>query len=124
MLKYPYFSIMRPNLAESFAVGWMACNPDAENLPFATMFGSSRFDSPDKLSCHDLGELYELHPPFNAGILPGWLKGQHTCGSASDWSDGWAPGTPGLPFGPDGVPVCCGQAPAAFDFGFDLGFDS
>lgn len=124
MIKYPYRATMRPNLSESFEVNWMIANDDAQNLPFATMFGSSRFDSPDKLDCHQLGEIYELHPPFNSIKVPFWLTGGHTCGSAATWANGWPVGGEPLPIGPDGVPLCCGAAPAAFDFGFSQGFDS
>lgn len=124
MVKYPYRATMRPNLSETFDVDWIIANDDAKELPYPTMFGSSRFDSPDKLDCHKLGEIYVPHPPFSTATIPAWLKGSHVCGDESLWVNGWPAGSDPLPIGPDGVPLCCGEAPAAFDLGFDLGFDS
>lgn len=124
MIKYPYRSTMRSNNSETFDVLWSAANETAENLPFATAFGSSRFDSPDRLPIDRLGEIYTVHPPFNPIPNAAWLKGDHVCGSADFWLNGWPPGTPTLPVDENGVARCCGDEPAAFDFGFDLGFDS
>ncbi len=124
MIKYPYSSTMRYNGTNTFDVNWMIANDDAATLPYVTAFGSSRFDVPDQLDIDRLGEIYVRHPPFFSGKVPAWMVGGHICGSAAFWQNGWPVGTPGLPLGPDGVPACCGQAPAAFDFGYDLGFDS
>lgn len=124
MIKYPYSAWMRPNFTDSFLVNWMIANDDALNLPFPTLFGSSRFDSPDKLPIDRLGEVYELHPPFYSGKVQPWINGSHICGTQGQWQNGWPPGTPGLPVDEDGVPLCCGTKPAAFTTGFDLGFDS
>lgn len=124
MVKYPYSAKMRYHGTSTFDVDWMIANDDAKNLPYATAFGSSRFDCPDQLDIDRLGEIYVRHPTFYTGKVPAWMTGAHICGDESLWRDGWPVGTPGLPFGPDGVPECCGKAPAAFDFGYDLGFDS
>jgi len=124
MVKFPYRATMRPNLTETFDVNWMIANDDAKNLPYATMFGSSRFDCPDKLDCHKTGEIYVLQEPYSSRKVPAWLKGEHVCGTEEQWLNGWAPDSGTLPVAEDGIPLCCGEAPAAFSLGFDLGFDS
>lgn len=111
--------------AGSFPVQWLICNDDAQNLPFPTAFGSSRSD-PTKLQIPKTGEIWEPAPARSVGYLDGWLKGKKICGTPDQWANGFSALTPFIPVGPGGVPLCCqgGVDGAAFDFGFDWGFDS
>jgi hypothetical protein len=109
----------------SFDAQWFACNEGAQNLDLPTAFGSSRFD-PYQLLVPAVGEVWEYRTRPVVGHLAGWLKGKHHCGTDQQWAEGWPVGTPGIPTGPDGVPDCCTAPgdPAAYDYGFDYGFDS
>lgn len=114
---------MRPNASETFGVKWFFAADDAEVFDFPTAFGSSRFNV-DAVDYDGLGEIWERNPPLSNYVRPAWLKGTHICGTAGQWQNGYPVGSPLPIVGPDGLPVCCGIAPAAYDFGFDLGFDS
>lgn len=126
MIKFPYQSTMIYDPAGgTFDCQWLECNPDAKELPFPTAFGSSRYD-PMKLATPKVGEIWVKAPPKSFGFLNGWLNGNHVCGPPEWWANGFPLGTPPIPVGPGGVPLCCddGGDGAAFDFGFDWGFDS
>lgn len=123
MARFQYQATFRTGEGGSFDGYWFFAADDAKTLPFPVAFGSSRF-SPYTVDTGGIGEIWNNNPPLSPGTLPAWLKGEHFCGSQEQWQNGYPLGTPGPVIGPDGQPVCCGALAAAYDFGFDLGFDS
>jgi hypothetical protein len=123
MVKYPFYSTWQVNDTESVDGAWYFAADDANQFDFPTSFGSSRYNI-DHLPLDGIGEKWVAHPPPNYGTLPAWLKGDHICGTKEQWQNGYPPGTPTSPIGPDGVTVCCGEPGAAFTRGYDEGFDS
>lgn len=106
-----------------FLVDWQFCvNDDVPGLPFDIAFGTSHFE-PEPFDLGGIGEVRKVFYPGAETRLPGFLTGQHFCGSQDQWQNGWPNGTPGSPI-IDGVPVCCGFDEAPFDFGFEYGFES
>ncbi len=123
MIKYPYSATMRVNETETIDVDWLLAADDAQQFDFPTAFGSSRYNI-DHLPLEGLGEIWVPHAPISYATRPGWLKGDHICGTVDQWQNGYPVGSPAPPIGPDGVPACCGSPAAAYDYGFDLGYDS
>lgn len=105
-----------------FEVDWQPCNPGAKDLEFDVAFGSSHFD-PDPFDFGGVGEVRRTFDPTAQTRLPGWVKGDHFCGTEEQWQQGWPVGTP-LPPLVDGTPACCAHGlTGAYDSGYDFGYD-
>lgn len=126
MARRCYRSTMRYEPGGSaFDVQWFPCNPGAADLAIPTAFCSSRLDI-YHLLIPQVGEIWEKFTRPVSGHLAGWLMGAHHCGTDQQWAEGFPAGTPSIPVGPGGVPVCCDDEPLGppFDLGFDFGFES
>jgi hypothetical protein len=123
LARFQYRATMRSGGGGTFNAQWLFANDSALVLPFPVAFGSSRF-SPYEADTPGLGEIWNKNPQLSNVTLAAWLDGSHFCGSQDQWQNGYPVGTPGPVIGPDGVPVCCGVLGAAYDYGFDEGFDS
>ncbi len=98
-------------------------NPGFKAIGFETAFGSNHND-PEHTDGGQVGEVRQVFYPKAGSFLPGFLTGEHICGTEQQWQNGWPDGTPGSPI-VAGVPECCtADMGAAFTTGFDYGFDS
>jgi hypothetical protein len=123
MVRFAYKGTMYVNDTDSFDALWYPAADDAQQFTFPTAFGSSRY-SIDNLPDAGIGEVWQKNPPLYRTPVASWAKGDHICGTIDQWQNGYPTGTPIPPLGPDGLPACCGVRAAAYDLGFDLGFDS
>jgi hypothetical protein len=127
MSRFQYRGVMRPlagDATQDFEVDWQFVNADdVPGFDYPIAFGSSRFD-PDPLDLGNVGEIRQTFYPAAKTRLPGWLRGEHFCGTQEQWQEGYPLGTP-FPPSLDGVPVCCQRLDTApFDYGFEFGFES
>lgn len=126
MIRFPYRSTMRARVGDptgDFVVDWSFAREDATVCAFPVSFGSSRHD-PEQFDLGGIGEVREHRPGRALTTVPGFLHGQHVCGTLEQWAEGWAAGTP-APSWSGGVPVCCLDGlEAAFTSGYDFGYES
>jgi hypothetical protein len=95
----------RPDIAVPGS--WHFAPEGAKFLPFATSFGSSRWDDYRIRDDFPLGELRRTGRYSKGKSDPRFL-GDHFCGSASAWLNGIPYASrPGLVLGPEGIPICC-----------------
>lgn len=88
-----------------FLVDWQWAPDGARPLPFPTAFASDHND-PEHTDGGQVGEVRKIFYPLAKTFLPGFLKGDHQCGSEDFWQNGWPEGTPGIPI-VNLVPTCC-----------------
>lgn len=123
-IDYPYVGTMLAFDGSTFDVNWVFVPDSTPIIPFPHPWVSG-FNSPLRpLPDGMVGEIPALHPPRSRLPLPARVGRNCYLGSIDYWQNGWPTGTPGVVLAPDGFPVGCTCPGAAFDFGFDLGFES
>lgn len=105
-----------------FEVDWTFVPPGTPGLDFPCSFGTSTMD-PDRLDQGNVGEVRTRNYPRALTRSPGWMTGDHVCGTADQWLNGYPVGTP-IPPWTGGAPVCCQPGAAEFDYAFDFSEDS
>lgn len=118
---------MRPRIGDSsgdFPVDWQFVDEGNSILDIdgGNSFCSSHWD-PDRIDGGGIGEVRQLFYPLAKTRMPATLKGRRHCGSDQQWSEGYGPDAPSVTY-VDGVPSCCCPDEAAFDCGWDLGYDT
>jgi len=126
LIRYRYRARFRARFGDDdsiFEGDWQFINPGAKAISFETAFGSNHTD-PEHSDGGQVGEVRQIFYPKAQTYLPGFLLGNHICGTQQQWQNGWAAGVEGSPI-VAGVPTCCtDDEGAAFDTGFDFGFES
>lgn len=105
-----------------FLVDWTYVPWGTPGLDFPASFRSSQTD-PDRLDMGNVGEVRQHIYPRALTRSPGWMKGDHLCGTPEQWANGYPADTPIPPWIGD-APACCQPGSAEFDYGFDFSFDS
>ncbi len=107
-----------------FLVDWQWVNDTDPTRDSGEIAFASNHTDPEHTDGGQVGEVRQVFYPLAKTFLPGFLDGSHQCGTDQQWREGWPAGTPPLEI-VAGVPVCCVEGMgAAFDFGFDFGFES
>lgn len=105
-------------------IRWYWTDPSRGMIPFVHRFGSD-LTRGDYEGYSVLGEVYGATRKWANGKPNGVVPLRGFCGTREQWINGSAlPPDPPIVLGDDGFPLCCGIKGAAFDTGFDFGFDS
>lgn len=101
---------------------------DDPNAPFLTDFATvSKFGSASWLDDYDdgspLGEIIGATRTFTDGTIPEKPCSCAPAGDVRGFLSGVNPSVPPLEMNANGIPIIC-EDQAAFDYGYDVGFDS
>jgi len=117
---------MRAYDGSTFRVQWVRVSQDADVLDVVTPFRSGRWSPEMPFDQGVIGEIPERLPPRpTIKLVPDRVCKHCYVGSAAFWENGWPTGTPGVVLAPDGFAVDCNEPTgAAYDYGYDLGYES